>query len=170
MSSGAIATIVTLLATVLVWILGMVARQLIVSCDFVMVARRHAYLDAKEFMFDLRYEEGDGKNHEFTDLSILGLKDKTFCRIAALEKSPLSLDSRIQVLERNGQTVLAVSGTPGACITVSLHTITGISIKDYDAYFLAVSENGVTRVAKFKDIASTKEEALRFKKKKINLL
>lgn len=170
MPSGAIATIVTLLATVLVWILGMVARQLIVSCDFVMVARRHAYLDAKEFMFDLRYEEGDGKRHEFSDLSILGYKDKTYRTIAVLTKTPLSLDSRIQVLEKGGKPVLVVTGTPGASITVSLQALPGVALQDFSSFFLAVSENGVTRVAKFKDLSSTKEGSLRFKKKKINLL
>ena len=170
MPSGAIATIVTLLATVLVWILGMVARQLIVSCDFVMVARRHTYLDAKEFMFDLRYEEGDGKRHEFSDLSILGYKDKTYRTIAVLAKTPLSLDSRIQVLEKGGKPVLVVTGTPGASITVSLQALRGVSLQDFSSFFLAVSGNGGTRVAKFKDVSSTKEGSLRFKKKKINLL
>lgn len=166
-----IAVIITaIVVTVVIFILVTVARMLFKATYFGVSMIRASYLDPRDVRLTLIFLNESAKEIKFIDLSLIGYRkgSKKGELIAPLAGLPLSNDISSTFISK---------GKNGFCITARQNSRSQalleyripqtVRLDDYDSFSLRGYDGDLKVIeATIKDLKSTSEQALPFKKRK----
>lgn len=161
---GIIASLSVAGATVFVWILGLIARNIFTSVTFVLSSRRHMYLSPDDLCFDFVFPKGEGKEKEYTGFVLLGGKGRSLYRIGEISACPISFSSSLIVSDgERGYRFKKKMGATGE-VTVRFRLCCEEPIANFDDVYLLVKENRKKMIAKFGDVFQTDLQELSFRR------
>ncbi len=160
----------TIVATVLIFILVTVARILYKATYFGVTMIRKTYLDPRDVRLNLVFLNESAKATKFIDLSLIGYKEgsKTGELIAPLAGVPLSNDISSTFISRsnNGFCITAKENSRSQAM-LEYRIPANIRLDDYLRFSLRGFDGDLKIIeARIKDLKSTSEQALLFKKRK----
>ena len=166
MPKNVLVPLLTALATGIVLILVFVAKTIMVSGSFALSCRRHAYLQKSDIRINLTFENIGTGTHSFSSFELLGKKEGTTRKIAVMEGAPILLSNHSEIFLKEGKFYLEIPNNAAAEVTISFRLFEGVSIQDFDEYYMKLKEKEMTLYAKFQDFWSCEPQRLVFQKRR----